>query len=177
MEEPRKQAVHVAADRDRFGADRKVFGVMPFTVKVASQDTDGGMLVIEQANAYRGGPPRHVHHDQEEWFRVVEGSYAVEVDGTVHQLGPGDSVLAPRGVSHTWALVGSGAGRMIIAFQPAGRMEAFFAEASNMDGMGATDAMKALFTAHGMTIVGPPLQVDDLAQDQTHDQAQDRARG
>jgi hypothetical protein len=61
----------VAAGDDRFGRQRSVFGVMPFTVKVSAQDSGGACLVIEQANAFRGGPPRHVHHAQEEWFYVV----------------------------------------------------------------------------------------------------------
>jgi hypothetical protein len=62
------QGIKVAAGRDRFLETRKVFGVMPFTIKVATRDTAGGLLVIEQANAFPGGPPRHVHHAQDEWF-------------------------------------------------------------------------------------------------------------
>ena len=50
---------------DRLGRSRSVFGVMPFTVKVSSHDSDGTALVIEQANAYRGGGPfvvRRIRH-------------------------------------------------------------------------------------------------------------------
>ena len=73
------RGVRVAAKGDRFGRERKVFGVMPFTVKVAAQDSDGRLFVIEQDNAYPGGPPRHVHHEQDEWFYAVRGRYLVEV--------------------------------------------------------------------------------------------------
>ncbi|MBX3144227.1 MAG: cupin domain-containing protein [Trueperaceae bacterium] len=143
---------------DRFQLDRKVFGVMPFTVKVAAADTGGELLVIEQANAFPGGPPRHQHHEQDEWFYVVAGKYSIEVAGEMHHLGPGDSILAPRGVPHGWALDGSEPGRLLIAFQPAGRMEEFFAATADMVGMPTPAELAPLFEAHGMTVVGPPLR-------------------
>lgn len=151
--------IHVAAGRDRFARDRKVFGVMAFGVKVSGSDTGGNLLVIEQANHYRGGPPRHLHLDQDEWFYVVEGAYVVEVAGVPHRLGPGDAILAPRGIPHGWALV-EGPGRMVIAFQPAGSMEAFFDAASSLPGMPPHDEARSLFAAHGMRIEGPPLAME-----------------
>lgn len=159
MEETGSRGVKVLADEDRFQRARKVFGVMPFAVKVTARDTGGKSLVIEQANAYRGGPPRHVHHDQEEWFYVIAGEYLVEVGGETHRLGPGDAVLAPRGVPHGWALASHLAGRMLIAFFPAGEMEAFFDEATKLNGMPPHEELAQLFAAHGMTITGPPLEL------------------
>ena len=153
--------VHVPVGRDRFGLDRKVFGVMPFAVKVAARDTSGGMLVIEQANDYRGGPPRHVHFEQDEWFYAVEGTYVVEVAGVAHRLAPGDSVLAPRGVPHGWALV-DGPGRMIIAFHPAGSMEAFFDRACELASLPPHEDVRSLFAEHGMRVEGPPVSADGV---------------
>ena len=100
-----------------------------------------------------------MHEAQDEWFYVVAGRYLVEVDGLLHRLGPGDSVLAPRGLPHTWALEGDEAGRLLIAFQPAGSMEEFFAATSGMGGMPSPDVLAPLFAEHGMTVVGPPLRV------------------
>lgn len=143
---------------DRFGQVRKVFGVLTFTVKVAAADTNGELLVIEQDNAFPGGPPRHVHRDQDEWFYVVAGTYLVEVAGEMHHLGPGDSILAARGVAHSWALDGDEAGRLLITFQPAGLMEEFFAATAGFGGMPSPAVATPLFEAHGMTVVGPPLR-------------------
>ncbi|HEX7022321.1 MAG TPA: cupin domain-containing protein [Trueperaceae bacterium] len=154
-----QRGIKVPFGHDRHQRERKVFGVMPFTVKVTSQDTGGGLLVIEQANNNRGGPPRHLHHDQDEWFYAIEGEYLVEIDGETHHLGPGDSVFAPRKTRHSWALVGATGGRLLIAFQPAGAMEGFFEEASKLQGMPPHQEIAQLFAAHGMEIVGPPLQI------------------
>lgn len=152
-------AVMVAAGNDRFGRQRSVFGVMPFTVKVSARDSSGACLIIEQANAFRGGPPRHVHRAQEEWFYVVEGRYVISVGDEVYHLGAGDSVLAPRGVPHAWALEGRSPGRLVIAFYPAGKMEEFFDEAATLDGQPALAMARPLFAAHGMEVVGPPIDV------------------
>lgn len=147
----------VPAGQDRFGQRRKVFGSLPIDVKVAGSDTDGRLFVIEQIDEVKGGPPRHVHHAQDEWFYVVEGSYVIEVGSDRFDLKSGDSVLAPRGIPHVWAHVGDGLGRMVIGFQPAGRMESFFAEATRLEGVPMGPALAKLFRDHDMDLVGPPL--------------------
>jgi hypothetical protein len=72
------------------------------------------------------------------------------------RLKPGDSLLAPRKVSHLWAYVGEGAGKILIAFQPAGRMEAFFQEAAKLHDF-AADAK--LYRDCDMELLGPPLSL------------------
>lgn len=159
MADQAPRTVMVPAGEDRFERHRAVFGVMPFAVKVSGGDTGGAALVIEQANGYRGGPPRHVHAEQEEWFYVVQGEYIVEVGGVSHRLGAGDAILAPRGVPHSWALVGHTPGRMVIAFFPAGKMEEFFDAATELPGQPSPEVAGPLFAAHGMVVAGPPLDV------------------
>jgi hypothetical protein len=75
-------------------------------------------------------------------------------------LGPGDSVLAPRGVPHAWAHVGEGVGKQLIALQPAGKMEAFFGELSKIEGVPQPEVMQRLFSTHGMEMTGAPLPVE-----------------
>ena len=70
---------------------------------------------------------------------------------------PGDSLLAPRQVPHVWAYVGDTTGRMLIAFMPAGKMEAFFREVTKDNAMPPQDPK--LWQAHGMELLGPPLPV------------------
>ena len=58
---------------------------------------------------------------------------------------------------HVWAHVGEGAGRMLITFLPAGKMEAFFRIVTQANAMPPQDPQ--LWRAHGMELLGPPLDV------------------
>jgi mannose-6-phosphate isomerase-like protein (cupin superfamily) len=151
--------VLVRAGRDRFESPRSVLGGLRIDAKVPPEDTQGDLYVIEHSDEARGGPPRHLHHRQDEWFYVLEGTYRAEVGEAKFELGPGDSLFAPRKVPHVWAHTGEGRGRLIIAFQPAGLMESFFAALSQLQGTPSPDELRPLFAAHGMTVAGPPLPV------------------
>ena len=88
---------------------------------------------------------------------MIDGDYLIEVGEERFALGSGDSVLAPRGIPHAWAHTGEGTGRMLIGFQPAARMEDFFAAATQLEGIPAGPDLARLFREHGMEVVGPPL--------------------
>ncbi len=152
--------VFAAAGADRFAVLHQAFGLKPIDFKVATEDTDGRLFIIENGNSRPGGPPCHIHHAQEEWFYVLEGDYVIKVGDTTYQLGVGDALLAPRGIPHVWAFVGSERGRLLIVFQPAGQMESFFVETSELDRPPPPAELAALFERHGMLLVGPPLPVD-----------------
>ena len=149
----------VRAGQDRTGHPRHVFGGLHIDAKVPPSETAGDLYIIEHTDEAKGGPPRHVHAAQDEWFYVLEGAYHIEVGEDRFDVGPGDSVFAPRGVSHVWAHVSEGEGRLLIAFQPAGQMESFLSGLAEMGSAPAPEAMAALFASHGMTMLGPPLQV------------------
>jgi quercetin dioxygenase-like cupin family protein len=133
------------------------FGITTISFKVLTEDTNGDLFVIEHANHQKGGPPRHVHPHQDEWFYALQGEFLVEVGTERHTLRPGDSVLAPRNLPHAWAFTGNGPGKLLISFTPAGKMEAFFRRVSKTNAMVPQDA--ALFHEFDMELVGPPLNV------------------
>jgi mannose-6-phosphate isomerase-like protein (cupin superfamily) len=153
------RGIGIPAGGDRFQERRRVFGSMSIDYKVSALDTDGDLFVIENTNDLRGGPPWHLHHGQEEWFYVIEGEYLIEIGDESYAMGPGDSVLAPREVPHVWANVGERRGKLLIAFRPAGKMEAVFVELAKIEGMPRREELERLFSAHGMEITGPPLPV------------------
>jgi quercetin 2,3-dioxygenase len=132
---------------------------MSIDYKVSTLDTDGDLLILENTSDLKGGPPRHLHREQEEWFYVIQSEYLIEIGDERYRMGPGDSVLAPREVRHGWAHVGEGTGKLLIVFRPAGKMEAFFAELAKIEGMPRREELETLFSAHGMEITGPPLPV------------------
>lgn len=147
---------HVAAGHDLFGEQRSLgISAIQFKALIAG---DSSVLIIENTFHAPGGPARHLHYAQEEWFYAVEGQFLVEVGEQRFRLSPGDSLLAPRQVPHAWAFVGGGRGRMLLVFSPAGRMEAFFREVTRAGAMPPQDP--ELWRAHGMELLGPPLALD-----------------
>ena len=157
--QPDQGGIYVPAGEDRFQTHHKVLGGLQIDFKVSSEDSNNGIFIIEHTDTHKGGPPKHIHHEQDEWFYVLQGDYRLEIGEKKYQLAPGDSVLAPRKVPHVWAHVGDGSGKLLIGFQPAGLMESFLTELSKLEGVPAPESMRELFEVHGMTIVGPPLAV------------------
>ncbi len=152
--------VHVPAGGDRFRRQREIqFTRSVIDIKVSTLDTLGGLCVVEITAFHKGGPARHLHHEQDEWFYVVEGEYVIEVGEERYELGPGDSVLAPRKVAHVWAYVGEGTGRLIIALQPASEIEAFFDELATLGSSPEREVLRRVFSSHGMELTGPPLPI------------------
>jgi mannose-6-phosphate isomerase-like protein (cupin superfamily) len=154
----RQSTLHIVkAGTDRTGQPHKAaLANSHLDFKVLTHETNGALFIMENRNMVRGGPPRHIHYEQEEWFYFVEGSDEVlmEVGETKLRLKPGDSVLAPRNIPHVWAYLGQQPGRMLFAFTPAARIESFFEETSKPDAK-VNDPSR--FERHGMKLVGPPL--------------------
>lgn len=146
--------LRVAAGADRFGEHRGL-GVSSVAFKVTPQDSEG-ILILENTFHQPGGPARHLHHAQDEWFYILEGEFLFEVGDESFRLRPGDALLGPRKIPHVWAFLGgSQRGRILIAFMPAGMMESFFRKVTKANAMPPQDP--ALWRAHGMELLGPPL--------------------
>jgi mannose-6-phosphate isomerase-like protein (cupin superfamily) len=148
----------VTSGGDRLNGALQVFGD-EVRVKISSRDTGGAFTVIEEVTQPMGGPPLHVHHEQDEWFHILEGEYLFEVDGSQMHAGPGDIVFAPRGSRHTFEVIGSSAGRSMITVVPGG-LDLFFEEVLAVCPPGsAPDVQKILplFGKYRMELLGPPL--------------------
>ncbi len=151
-----RPVVQVGAGQDRHKEYRGL-GVSRIDFKLLPAD-GGGLLILENTFTRKGGPARHLHHGQDEWFYALEGEFILEVGEERFRLRPGDSVLGPRQVPHVWAHVGEATGKILIVFSPAGTMEAFFREVTRANAMPPQDP--ALWRAHGMELLGPPLAVE-----------------
>ncbi len=147
----------IAAGQDLFGEHRGL-GISEISFKVMPKESSD-LLVIENTFHAKGGPAKHLHYDQDEWFYAVEGDFIVEVGLERFTLKPGESLLAPRKIPHVWAYTGDGPrGRMLITFMPAGKMEGFFREVTKANAMPPQDPQ--LWKAHGMELLGPPLKLE-----------------
>lgn len=149
----------VLSGEDRYSFKRNIpNGDSAF--KVSSKDCRGDFFAMEHHHTKPGGPPRHLHHGEDEWFYVIEGDYLVEVGGKLHHLKTGDSVLGPREVPHAFAFVGETTGRFLITYAPAGKMEEFFNSRDRLPGGRSTFVNNAEeMRAYGMELTGPPLEL------------------
>jgi len=51
---------------------------------------------------HRDGPPRHIHHEEDEAGTVHRGVLTAWVDGQRVQVGPGEQAVLPKGSAHHW---------------------------------------------------------------------------
>jgi quercetin dioxygenase-like cupin family protein len=133
-------------------------------IKASTETTAGRVAVIEHLAPRSSGSPLHVHHDEDEWFYVIEGEVTFWVDGEVTVAGAGSFVYGPRDIPHTFS-VSSETARFLLVTEPSG-FEAFVRAV----GEPAADlvippapteppdvaAMARLAAEHGMEILGPP---------------------
>jgi mannose-6-phosphate isomerase-like protein (cupin superfamily) len=149
---PPLAALHiVGAGEDRFGHPHSL-GFSSILFKVPTSETAGGLFVMEHTHLLPGGPPLHLHLNQEEWFYVMEGEVAFQVGEQRVRLKPGESVLAPRRVPHTFSSVAASPSRMLIAFCPVGKMEAYFLDAEKA---GPAAGTAEFMRRYEMEFVGP----------------------
>jgi quercetin dioxygenase-like cupin family protein len=155
-----EKAVYVPNGKNRFQEELMIWGVIPLQIKVSGKDTNGSLFVFEHANMGKGGPPRHFHYEQDEWFYAIGGEFAFEVGDEKFILQPGDSLFAPRLIPHVWAYIGDKPGTLLLAVQPAGSLEEFFMKSSGMTRPPSPEEADKLFASHGMKVVGPPLTLN-----------------
>lgn len=156
--ETKIKPARVPSGEDRL-EERHVIGVSSTAFKVLTDESASALFVIEHASRNKGGPPRHLHHNENEWFYVLEGEYIAEIGSERFQLKPGDSILGPREVPHAWAYVGEGPGKLLIAFAPAGKMEAFFRDNAKRQNGSEYLNDAAVYRAYGLELLGPPLSI------------------
>jgi mannose-6-phosphate isomerase-like protein (cupin superfamily) len=155
-----KNAIQVSAGNDRFGRPFLFVVGETFHCKVSAEDTGGALCIYDTIRTKRGGPPLHYHQNQDEWFFVREGKFLFQVGDDNFRLTAGDSIFAPRKVPHTFANIGE-QGILMIAYQPAGTMEQFLLDGSQLLLKNPThDEWQALNRVHGIEIVGPQLKLD-----------------
>ncbi len=154
-----KKAIRVTAGNDRFNKPLFLDGGY-FHCKVSGKDTGGELCIYETIRNTKSGPALHYHYRQDEWFFVRQGEFLFQVGDDRLQLGPGDSIFAPRNVPHAFANIGE-EGVLMIVYQPAGTMEQFFLDGCQLFLTNPSpDEWKALCHLHGVEIVGPRLKVD-----------------
>ena len=152
------KGIRVAAGKDRFEKPISLFEGDTFYTKVSTKDTDGDVYVFESTRLKEGGPSYHLHFEQDEFWYVLQGEFLFKVGEETFTGKAGDTVFGPRKVPHAFAKVGEGEGKLLMFFQPAGKMEEMFRKISEGVTKDMTEEQQDKFREeHGIKRVGPPL--------------------
>lgn len=146
----------------RFGTHFKMRGVTINTldIKISGKDNENDLAVFEQTGLTpKGGPPLHIHPNQDEWFYVIEGNYLFQVGEENYQMNAGDTIFLPRKVQHAFVQL-SEKGKMIVSYLPAGKMEGFFAVTDKWTTSPTKEEIAKVFAEHDMQVVGAPLKAE-----------------
>ena len=122
---------------------------------LATSDTTGGTYgLIDMIEVPAGDmPPLHVHHTHDEGFLVLEGELSLFLPDREIALRPGEFVLAPRGVPHTYQVGDAPARWLIVSTPPA--FEQFVEDVAALDEQ-TPDAVAAAAAERGIEILAPP---------------------
>ena len=134
------------------------------TVKASAETTGGRLGLLEQRAPRGSGSPLHVHHNEDEWFYVIDGELTLWVGGEVIVASAGAFVYGPRDVPHTF-IVSSDVAHFLLgtcpggfesfvrgAGEPAERREIPPAPTAPPD----MAQLVALAAQYGVDIIGPP---------------------
>lgn len=136
-------------------------------VRVANGAGLDGISLLEFQAPFGTAPPLHVHHTQDEIFHVIEGEVTWRVGDEDVVCGAGDTLLAPKGIPHTyrvksrdgarWLAVTSGGdfeGFVRALARPAERLD--LPEPPGPPTPEAAEALVAAARGHSLEILGPP---------------------
>ena len=145
------------------GSAYRVLGQL-VTVKAVAAETAGAYALFEARTAPWQGTPPHLRWYDDAAFFILEGTYALEIEGRTVELGPGGYAFVPRGTVHAYANVGTGPARLLILVSPGGIHEEFLADVGEpVDGRasapgGSTSIARVLAAApkYGIEFVPPP---------------------
>ncbi len=121
---------HVKVVKNGEGKKLNVIGDR-MTIKLTGEDTGGQFTFFEQENDPGTGIPPHVHANEDEVFKVIEGKVEFWLNGQIKVLESGDVIYAPKGVPHTWKVIGDQKAKVDVSVFPAG-LEKMFEELSRL---------------------------------------------
>lgn len=138
------------------------------TVRIPHEMGSDGISLLESLAPHGDSPPLHVHETEDELFHILSGSLRFRVGDRELELNAGQSLLAPKGVPHTYR-VESDTGRWLVVasqgdFERLVRSFSRPALRSALPDPAAppspeeAEALAAACRAHSIEVVGPPMR-------------------
>ena len=120
---PISNPVYVSSDQ---GKEWNILGVK-ITGKILSNQTNGEYSVIVTETPSKGGPPMHIHKNEDELFYVLKGNYIFNCGDKEIKAKQGDFIRLPRGIPHNFINTDNVTGITMNTITPGG-FENFFHE-------------------------------------------------
>jgi quercetin dioxygenase-like cupin family protein len=143
------------SDKERATVDQSVFFRALGTVyKVLSSSVSGSAAVVEHTlEAKSIGAPMHRHMHEDEISYVLEGQLSVIQNGDEQTAGPGEYIVKPRGIFHTFWNATDNRIKFIEIISP-GNFEYYFAEVEPflVNGPPQFDKLAATAKKYGLEI-------------------------
>ncbi|PYV69919.1 MAG: cupin domain-containing protein [Acidobacteria bacterium] len=115
------QIVHLSA-----GTGRAFWGPGDmYTFLVTGEQTGGAYFVMEALVPPGGGPPPHIHRNEDETFYIVEGQCSIRLSDQTVNAAAGDFVNVPQGIVHCFRNEGTSTMRMVLTYSPSGIEKSF----------------------------------------------------
>jgi quercetin dioxygenase-like cupin family protein len=129
--------------------------------KVTGDDTGGAFDYFIVEVAPHGGPPLHVHHNQEETIHVLKGRYKIRIGDEIFNCLEGGFAYLPSRVPHAFLNLTDEPGEIVVVYTPGGGHK-FYEELGPISRSAHPDrdVIAALFEKYDMALLGPPLSPD-----------------
>lgn len=113
----------------KFGSGKKLWMTTSeyTSVIVGKAATNGEYVITEGVIEPNGFVPDHYHKWEDQTFHVVEGTLEAKIGDNVFEIGPGDTVQCPKGVSHYMKNIGDSNAKLISYIFPGNWAEDFMA--------------------------------------------------
>jgi quercetin dioxygenase-like cupin family protein len=137
------------------------------TIHVSAREGTDGIAVIEHRARRGDSPPLHVHLEEDEIFHVLAGDVLYRVGANERRAAAGETLLAPRGVPHTYCVLSPEARMLTIT---RGGFESFvralsrpaernaLPEPSGPPSPEQADALARTCRQFGIELVGSPIE-------------------
>lgn len=108
------------------------------TVKIGGEQTSDAYSVFELSVPPNVGAGLHIDKDWDEFWHVMEGTFAFTLNGKEIELGAGGFAHGPKGVPHSFKNVGQCTGKLVMLTTPSG-LEKFFRNIDEVASGGGID--------------------------------------
>jgi quercetin dioxygenase-like cupin family protein len=125
---------------------------LTLSFKRGESEEEGAYSLFELLEPPGARVDLHRHPAFQETFVVLEGRFDFEVDGKRYSLGPGETLVVPRGAPHGFTCTSPESGRLLTISTPARLFEAFVADISAANLEPSAD-IGAVFARHGVELL------------------------